>query len=91
MTNPAFRAHRREIITIETLGLDFYLTKLFSSKVPPKLWNPSYGSIEQSTRASTKFENYSPGVGKVVRGDENVSRSSPALSNDEEKRETEIL
>lgn len=28
-------------------------------------------------------------VGRVVRGDENVSRSSPALSNDEEKRERE--
>lgn len=40
-------------------------------------------------RVHRRNSKYSPGVGRVVRGDENVSRSSPALSNDEEKRERE--
>lgn len=40
-------------------------------------------------RVHRRNSKYSPGVGRVVRSDENVSRSSPALSNDEEKRERE--
>lgn len=40
-------------------------------------------------RVHRRNSKYSPGVDRVVRGDENVSRSSPALSNDEEKRERE--